>query len=465
MDINTLGIPCPEPACTRLLPVVRKCQSGHNHGKWYTACFNEAHGPKYKFWPLGTIPNGLPPPAQPLVAHNPPPSAPMPAARAPSAHCTSCPRTGNTQCPLRLCKTCCHAQSAVFCRIHERLCPPTLATTSRQLPAAHLEETAPRRRRESTAFPAPCPHKRELPHERVTRQQEAAACLAALTLLPPSPTLSQEARDEAFAVSLTLGTSLPLSVTTADTHCVSLVSWVHRLEASTTVVQDVAGWAHTWPTIHLSDFAPFLTSHLHLHPDLYYNYFNFRLGQWVAIPQAYALAVITDKPILLRHVDMVANDQHEVMASFLRFVDQSLYPVQLPALNRKRQHLITPTSRAATPTSRQLTKKIKCERTYSSDDDLEVSEVTCMIKLEPLMPTACRRPPPFTAVAYSSRHRLFSLLLPPIASSSRLPTSLSFKMCHVTLSSPFPPMPSLYRNTHPSSPSSSSSLVSLSSTG
>ncbi|KAJ7789658.1 hypothetical protein B0H14DRAFT_2627015 [Mycena olivaceomarginata] len=253
----------------------------------------------------------------------------MPAARAPSAHCASCPRTRNVQCPSRFCKTCCRAQSAVFCCIHERPRPPTLATTARQLPAACLEPAAPRRHRESIAFPVPRPRERELPHECLARQQEAVARLAALTLLPPSPTLLQEARDKALAVSLALGTSPPPSVTTADTRRVSLVSWVHRLEASTTVVQDVTGWAQTWPTIHLSDFTPFLTSHLHPHPDQYYDYFNFRLSQWVAIPQVYALDVVTDEPLLFRRVDTVADDQHNIITSFARFVDQSLYPVQL----------------------------------------------------------------------------------------------------------------------------------------
>ncbi|KAJ7196106.1 hypothetical protein GGX14DRAFT_673871 [Mycena pura] len=52
---------------------------------------------------------------------------------------------------------------------------------------------------------------------RLAHAHEAAAHLAALTPLPPSPTLSQEARDEALAVSLALGTSPPPSVTTADT--------------------------------------------------------------------------------------------------------------------------------------------------------------------------------------------------------------------------------------------------------
>jgi hypothetical protein len=73
--------------------------------------------------------------------------------------------------------------------------------------------------------------------------------------------------------------------------------------------------------------------------------------------------------------------------------------------------------------------------------------------------------PPFTAFAYSSRHRLFSSSPPPIASSSWLPTLLSFEMHRATLSSPFPPTPSLYCSVYPSSSSSSSSLASPSSTG
>ncbi|KAJ7873099.1 hypothetical protein B0H14DRAFT_3438540 [Mycena olivaceomarginata] len=102
------------------------------------------------------------------------------------------------------------------------------ATTSHQLPATGLKEPAPRRRCESVAFPAPRPRERELPHKHLARQQEAAARLATLTLLPPSLMLSQEVCNEVPAVSLALGTSLPPSVTTADTRRVSLVSWVRR---------------------------------------------------------------------------------------------------------------------------------------------------------------------------------------------------------------------------------------------
>ncbi|KAJ7226909.1 hypothetical protein GGX14DRAFT_385697 [Mycena pura] len=219
------AFPVPNPpalASSHGVPPPRKCQSGANHGKWYTACFNDVHGHRYKFWDIGVVPNGLPAPAQPAQ----PSTAPLPPARATSARCASCPRTGNTQCPSRPCKTCCCVQSAVFCRVHESPLPPTLAATARQLPLVHLEPAPPRRRCESIAFPAPRPCKSKLPHERLAGQQETAARLAALTPLPLSPTLLQEARDEApaisGAISLTMGTSPPPSVTTADTRRVQL---------------------------------------------------------------------------------------------------------------------------------------------------------------------------------------------------------------------------------------------------
>ncbi|KAJ7875327.1 hypothetical protein B0H14DRAFT_3437226 [Mycena olivaceomarginata] len=366
MDINALGVHCPEPACTRLLPAACKCQSGPNHGKWYTACFNEVHGPRYKFWPLGVVPNGLPPPAQPLAAHNPPP-----------AHCASARRA---------------VVSSPLCSV--------VSMSARARPPSPQP---------LASFPLPASKK-----QRLTAAQEAAARLAALTPLPPSPTLSSRSTRRGIC-RLPRPGDLTAAVGDHSRHppCLARLL-VHRLEASTTVVQDVAGWAQTWPTIHL---------------------------QWVAIPQAYALAVVTDEPILLRRVNTVTDDQHEVIASFARFVDQSLYPIQLPALNRKHQHSTTPTSRAATSTSRQLTKKIKREHTYSSSDDLEVSKVTRMIKLEPVTPTArcCPSPgPPFTAVTYSLRRRLFSPSPPPVASSSRLPTLSSFETRRVTLIVPLP---------------------------
>ncbi|KAJ7201826.1 hypothetical protein GGX14DRAFT_655051 [Mycena pura] len=145
-------------------PAPRKCQSGANHGRWYTA---------------------------PLTALAQPSTAPVPATRAPSARYASCPRTGNAQCPSRLYKC---AQSAIFCRIHECPLPPILS--AHQFPAARFEQAVRRRHRESIAFPVPRVRARELPHQCLARQQEATARLAAPTPLPPSPTLSQEARDE-----------------------------------------------------------------------------------------------------------------------------------------------------------------------------------------------------------------------------------------------------------------------------
>ncbi|KAJ7789382.1 hypothetical protein B0H14DRAFT_243620 [Mycena olivaceomarginata] len=140
----------------------------------------------------------------------------MPAARASRAHCASCPRTGNAQCLSRLCKTCCCAQSAVCCYIHERPHPPTLATTSRQLPATHLEEATPRRRRESIAFPAPRPRKRELPHEHLASQQESRCADAAA---PIANTLARSMRRDACHLSRPWDLAPPPSVTTADTRC------------------------------------------------------------------------------------------------------------------------------------------------------------------------------------------------------------------------------------------------------
>ncbi|KAJ7855196.1 hypothetical protein B0H14DRAFT_3449220 [Mycena olivaceomarginata] len=338
---------------------------------------------------------------------------------------------------MRRCKVCCRGLATSRCRVHETR-PQALSTTTRQILDAGLADAA-------TAFPAPRRRQHELPHQRLARQQEAAARLAALTPLPPSPTLSQEERDEALAVHLALGTSPPPSITAPHTRRVSVVSWVHRGEACTTVVQDVDGWALTWPTIHLTDLSPFLLSPAHSRLDAYYDYFNFRIGQWVAIPQAYAFNVITDEPILLRRVDTVADDEDDVVASFTRFVNHNLYPVQLPAaLSRKRQ-------RVTTPTSRRLDKRRKHEPADSSSDEVEVSEVTQMVKLEPVTPpTFRRRPapagPPFTATIASTSRRLLSPSPspPPVASSSRLSTSSSFEARRASSSSPFPSTPSLY---------------------
>ncbi|KAJ7792810.1 hypothetical protein B0H14DRAFT_3889697 [Mycena olivaceomarginata] len=416
MMINARHALCPEPLCTQFLPAPRQCQYGTNEGKYYVACFNKAHGPRYKFWELST------------ATAKPPPR--------PSVKCISCTRLGNTQ-------------------IHETR-PPALSTSTREILDAGLAEAAaafpapPCRQHKlldaeaAAAFPAPRRRQHELPHQRLARQQEAVARLAALTPLPPSPTLSQEERDEALALRLAVGTSPPPSITAPHTCRISLVSWVLGREASTTVVQDVAGWALTWPTIHLTDLAPFLLSPVHSRLDAYYELFNFCMGQWVAIPQAYAFDVVTNEPVLLRRVGTVADDEDEVTASFARFINRSLYPVHLPAAaSRKRQ-------RVTTPTSRRLDKRHKYEPepASSSSDELEVSEVTRIAKMEPVTPPTFRRHPapaglPFTATIASTSRRLLSSSPPPVASSSRLSTSSSFEARRASSSSPFPSTPSL----------------------
>ncbi|KAJ7890901.1 hypothetical protein B0H14DRAFT_2689043 [Mycena olivaceomarginata] len=469
MQIDARCVRCPEPECPRFLPAPRECQHGRNRGKWYTVCYNESHGQRFKFWESGAFASSPAaqvntPPAQNNISPAAHPSSKHPRpARTPSAKCSSCSRPGNAQCQRRRCKTCCREQPSSFCSVHE-IAPlaRALSDTTQQLLVTGLEEAA-------AAVPAPRRRLNELHHQRLAQEQEAAARLAALTPLPPSPTLSQEARDQAFAVSVALGSSPPPLIMSQPTRRVTLVSWAHSTEASTITVQDLPGWAQTWPTIRLADFAPFLTSRIHPRPDTYYDYWNFRLGQWVGIPQAYTFQVVTDEPILLRRSGMAANDQDDLITSFTRFVDRFIYRVEFPAaLSLKRQRATTPPSlkrqRATTPPSRRPSKKIKREVADSSDDELEISEVRRMVKLEPRTPRTSRLGsapgPPFVSsrlsfhitspIASGSR---WSLSPPPIASTSCLP---SLSQRRASSSSPFPSTPSLYNSTFTTSSSSSS---------
>jgi hypothetical protein len=209
--------------------------------------------------------------------------------------------------------------------------------------------------------------------------------------------------------------------------------------------------------IRLADFAPFLTSRIHPRPDTYYDYWNFRLSQWVGIPQAYTFQVVTNELILLHRSRMAVNNQDDLITSFTRFVDRFIYRVEFPAaLSLKRQ-------RATTPLSRRPSKKIKHE-VADSDDELEISEVRRMVKLEPHTPPTSRLGsapgPPFVSLHLSFDISLpiasgsrWSLSPPPIASTSCLP---SLSQHRASSSSPFPSTPSLYRSTFTTSSSSSS---------
>ncbi|KAJ7763268.1 hypothetical protein B0H14DRAFT_3510641 [Mycena olivaceomarginata] len=134
------------------------------------------------------------------------------------------------------------------------------------------------------------------------------------------------------------------------------------------------------------------------------------------------------------------------------------------------------------PTSRQLAKRYKIKnKPADSSDELEVSKVTRIVKLEPVMPPTFRSYPApagplFTAAILSTSHRLLSPLssslstttsrhllsssLPPIASSSCLSTPSLFEAHRMSSSSLFPSAPSLYFG-H----SSASLLSSLASAG
>ncbi|KAJ7339288.1 hypothetical protein DFH08DRAFT_1082624 [Mycena albidolilacea] len=149
-------------------------------------CFNKAHGPRYKFWDVGVHPrNALPPtsrtPLRPPLrflcadSHRKTPSPPA-----------------RQMCRMYTPRKCAVRDAPLqgllglmisHCRIHETR-PTALSTSTRQILDAGLAEAA-------AAFPAPRRHQRELPHQRLARQQEAAAHLAALTPLLPSPSIGQ----------------------------------------------------------------------------------------------------------------------------------------------------------------------------------------------------------------------------------------------------------------------------------
>ncbi|KAJ7884209.1 hypothetical protein B0H14DRAFT_3432620 [Mycena olivaceomarginata] len=211
----------------------------------------EPHGHRFKFWDLGAFaaspaPQVNTPPAQNNIPPLPPSPLPiirvLPEHQAPSAPPAPAPATRSANVTA--------AGPAVArsrCSVHE-VAPPARAL-SKHHTSAPCRGTRGSGRSPSSTAP-----------QRLAQEQEAAARLAALTPLPPSPTLSQEARDQAFAQRRPRYFAPAVS---QPTRRVTLVSWAHSTEASKTTVQDLPGWAQTWPTIRLADFAPFLTSCIH----------------------------------------------------------------------------------------------------------------------------------------------------------------------------------------------------------
>jgi hypothetical protein len=218
---------------------------------------------------------------------------------------------------------------------------------------------------------------------------------------------------------------------------------------STTVVQDQPGWETTWPRIRLDNLVPFLASSTHAHPDLYYDLWNFSLGVWVAIPLAYEFTVVTNESILIRCSGTFAADQAEMIAAFGHLVKRIVSPTPV-STHRKHQRAASPSPRV-----QRAHKNTKVEHEASDeDDDIEVSAVRKLIKLEPCTPPAYRRLPPAASLVASTL-RLPLPSFSPVASSSCLCLSSPSFNSHLVSSSPFPSPPSLLYSTHSSTTSSS----------
>ncbi|KAJ7301688.1 hypothetical protein DFH08DRAFT_827306 [Mycena albidolilacea] len=171
-----------------------------------------------------------------------------------------------------------------------------------------------------------------------------------------------------------------------------------------TRMQDQPGWETMWLCIRLDDRIPFLMSSTHPCPDQYYDYWNFSL----------ATRVISPTP-----------------TSTHRKCSPS------PSIQRARKHI-----------------KVKHE---VSDDEIEVSTVRKVVKLELCTPPAYHYlppaiSPPFASLGASTSHLLTAL---PVASSLHLRVSTPFSSC-LASSSTFPSPPSLLYSMASSTVSSSS---------
>ncbi|KAJ7871892.1 hypothetical protein B0H14DRAFT_2570615 [Mycena olivaceomarginata] len=190
--------------------------------------------------------------------------------------------------------------------------------------------------------------------------QPPAAQLAVQPSVPRPP--PKEDRDCDMAIKLALGSSPRPHTTLRQTHHITVLCWLSSGPGRTTVVQDQPGWETTWPRIRLDDLILFLTLSTHPCPDQYHDYWTFSLGVWLAIPLTYDFTVLTDEPILICRSWTFAANQAEMVAAFSHLVKRCA-----------RKHI-----------------KVKHE---VSDDEIEVSAVCKVVKLEPHMPPAYCYPP------------------------------------------------------------------------
>ncbi|KAJ7343897.1 hypothetical protein DFH08DRAFT_962042 [Mycena albidolilacea] len=454
MNIDARHVRCPELGCDRYLPAPKKCLNGQNKDRYYVSVsvLQRVAWPQDQALGPGRHPDcchNVPDPSCKLAAASssglPKPSSALPHAGSQnSAHCLP------------------HLWPPRQCALYDKPLQGRLSRTLDPAPSVPRPPKKARPRRSLDVLVAGLEDARavlntpqrlaDLAQNHLSQQQEQAARLAALTPLPPSPTRSQEDRDRNMAIRLALGNSPPPPTSSRQTRRITLSHWLSSGPGCTTVFQDQPGWETRWPRIRLNDLVPFLVSSMHPRPDPYYDHWNFSLGVWVAIPLAYEFTVLTDEPILIRHSGTFAADQAEMVAAFSHLVKRVISPA--PASARRK--------RSPSPSVQRARKHIKVEHEVS-DDEIEVSAVRKVIKLEPHTPTAYRRLPPAVAPPFASlgasTSRLPALSPSLVASSSRLRLSSPLFDSRFASSSPFPSPPSLLYSTH-SSTASSSSLAS-----
>ncbi|KAJ7790533.1 hypothetical protein B0H14DRAFT_2625898 [Mycena olivaceomarginata] len=234
---------CCPPAHSPAVPLFMN----HTSMKINTYCVHcpEAGCKLFKFWDLGITPTIASMHPTPTANQPPAPSLPqplpfpMPAARAPQTICPTCSHQG-----IDCCKTGCCAHSTLPCKVHETFQlpvaqPPMQPSVPRPPPKAcshcSLDVLVAGFEDAQTAHNTPqC--LTQLRQDHLTQQQEQAACLAALTALPPSPIRSQEDRDRNMVIWLALGNS-PLPPTSShQTHYITLSCWLSSNPGCTTAV-------------------------------------------------------------------------------------------------------------------------------------------------------------------------------------------------------------------------------------
>ncbi|KAF8213006.1 hypothetical protein K438DRAFT_2010149 [Mycena galopus ATCC 62051] len=346
---------------------------GPNYRKYYLACHRKDFHLKRKshwhWFPAGQVP---------AITQRQAPFVTVAAAsrpRRPRINCDgpNCPRKANRECRARpkRCKTYCYSSS---CAIHSTVLKvPALSTGPPAAPEASFSADF-LRLLDAVAQKtlAPLAHTTELLRLQQLPSQQTAA-IRMTTSLSPSPTLSQEAYDRAYALELALGDSssppppqrrrrlspplsgastsqrhlsplrrlsyplsavssshrrpapIPAAASTGQTRRFVLVYWAFRAKPATvTVMQDHPEWRFTWPFIELSHCRKILSQA----DDNYnvdgfddtYECYSLAYQTWMSVPHNYPHRVSTDQPLLIRRVGVVGLNESKHIAHLRRFM-------------------------------------------------------------------------------------------------------------------------------------------------